>query len=258
MNYIKLINQFWQCNNELPIGTTATALYFYLLKVCNSLGWKQPFRHSDRYISNQLGISVNTVRSAKTRLVELGLIEYKSPEKASRGINGLTNYQILTISNFDSVPDSLDKLNKTETKLNNKIDNQRLSCENSYKFPPLRLYDSDFLFVQKLWNATCPSFRSVSKMTSKNGIGKRSGRKPKVRNRLNEIKELSKNGTKEEAFAILKAIFQWVENSKSLKGDNKRGWKASFDWLFRDSNNWVKVFEENYNGSQLEGIICDD
>ncbi|TWP23111.1 hypothetical protein ETU10_08425 [Apibacter muscae] len=138
MNYIELINQFWQCNNELPIGCNATAVYFYLLKTCNSLGWKRNFKHSDRYIAIQLGISVNTVKTAKNKLKQLGLIDFKTPEKTSRGLNGSTTYTILTLSEFDSVPicdvdsvpapvpicdvdsvpDTINKLNKT--KLNNK------------------------------------------------------------------------------------------------------------------------------------------
>lgn len=134
MNYIELIRQFWQCNNEIPIGPNATALYFYLLKVCNSLGWKETFKHSDRYISIQLGISVNTVRTAKNRLKQLGLIDFKSPEKASKGLNGSTMYKLLTVSNFDSVPntdadtvpdtvpdsvaDTRNKLNKTKPNIN--------------------------------------------------------------------------------------------------------------------------------------------
>lgn len=106
MNYIELIKQFWQCNNEIPIGCNATALYFYLLKVCNSLGWKETFKHSDRHIAIQLGISINTVRTAKNKLKQLGLIDFKSPEKASKGLDGSTRYTIQTISNFDSVPDT--------------------------------------------------------------------------------------------------------------------------------------------------------
>jgi hypothetical protein len=118
MYYFELINRFWQCNNERPIGCNATALYFYLVKVCNSLGWKATFKHSDRYISIQLGISVNTVRNAKNRLKQLGLIDFKSPEKASRGLDGATSFSFKTVSNFntvtDTVPDTRNKPNKTK------------------------------------------------------------------------------------------------------------------------------------------------
>lgn len=67
MNYLSLINKFWQLNSEYPIGMSATVVYFYLLKVCNFLGWKKEFRHSDKYIALHLGISINTVRDAKIK-----------------------------------------------------------------------------------------------------------------------------------------------------------------------------------------------
>lgn len=130
MNYLELINKFWTCNNELPIGCNATALYFYLLKVCNSLGWRDTFKHSDRYIALQLGVSINTVRNSKNKLKQLGLIDFKSPEKSSRGVDGSTRYSFTTLSNndsdtcsvpntvvdtvIDSVPDTINKLNKTK------------------------------------------------------------------------------------------------------------------------------------------------
>ena len=37
-----------------------------------------------------------------------------------------------------------------------------------------------------------------------------------------------------------------MENSEFLKGSNKAGWKASFDWVFKNSENWMKILEGNY------------
>ena len=118
MNYIELINKFWKCNEERPIGCNATALYFYLVKTCNSLGWKDQFKHSDRFISMQLDISINTTRNAKNRLKQLGLIDFCAPKKPSRGLEGITVYSFKTMSKFDTVADTvadtLDKLKKTK------------------------------------------------------------------------------------------------------------------------------------------------
>lgn len=152
MNYIELIKQFWQCNNEIPIGCNATALYFYLLKVCNSLGWKETFKHSDRYIAIQLGISINTVRTAKNKLKQLGLIDFKSPEKASKGLDGSTRYTIQTISNSDSVPDTVpdtvtdsvpDMVSDTRNKLN--YISIYLKGENRFVFKSLNPLMEEFL-----------------------------------------------------------------------------------------------------------------
>ena len=64
-----------------------------------------------------------------------------------------------------------------------------------------------------------------------------------MRNRIAEM------GGAEKALEILKGIFQKMESSAFLKGDNKRGWKASFDWLFENDKNWVKVWEGNYDSN---------
>ena len=47
-----------------------------------------------------------------------------------------------------------------------------------------------------------------------------------------------------------------MQASSFLKGDNDRGWKASFDWIFENNKNWVKVFEGNYGDkNDFEGQI---
>lgn len=130
MNYIELINKFWKCNEERPIGCNATALYFYLVKTCNSLGWKEQFKHSDRFISFQLDISVNTTRNAKNKLKQLGLIDFSSPKKPSRGLEGITIYSFKTISNFDTVADTVtDTVADTVTDTLNKLNKTKLKRE---------------------------------------------------------------------------------------------------------------------------------
>lgn len=153
MNYIELIKRFWQCNEEQPIGSNATALYFYLLKVCNSLGWKVQFRHSDRYISIQLGISVNTVRGAKNRLKQLGLIDFKSPDKKSKGLEGSTIYTFSTVSMSDTVPDTdadtvidtvHDTVPNTDADTRNKLNKTKLT--NIPPIPPKKGESVKFSF----------------------------------------------------------------------------------------------------------------
>ena len=69
-------------------------------------------------------------------------------------------------------------------------------------------------------------------------------RKNKMRLRIAEM------GGSEKAMEILKGIFLKMEESSFLKGDNRRGWKASFDWLFENDKNWVKVWEGNYDNEK--------
>ncbi|WP_418894207.1 hypothetical protein [Limibacterium fermenti] len=108
MNYIELINRFWSCSIERAFNPSDCMLYFYLLNTCNALHWKQPFGQSDRYLSVKLGISVNTIRDSKNRLSQMNLIQFKAPEKGSKGINGQTKYWFpATASNNDTVPETV-------------------------------------------------------------------------------------------------------------------------------------------------------
>ena len=104
--YIDLINQFWTQSKECAFNPSDAVLYFFLLNTCNALHWKQPFGQSDRFLSLSLGFSINTIRGAKNRLKQRGLIDFKAPEKNGKGIEGQTKYFILSVSNFDIVPDT--------------------------------------------------------------------------------------------------------------------------------------------------------
>lgn len=104
--YLDLINQFWTQSKECAFNPSDAVLYFFLLNTCNALHWKQPFGQSDRFLSLSLGFSINTIRGAKNRLKQRGLIDFKAPEKNGKGIEGQTKYVILSVSKFDIVPDT--------------------------------------------------------------------------------------------------------------------------------------------------------
>lgn len=48
-------------------------------------------------------------------------------------------------------------------------------------------------------------------------------------------------------YSILEQVFKKMQESKFMRGDNRQGWKASFDWIFENGSNWVKVLEGNYD-----------
>ena len=86
--------------------------------------------------------------------------------------------------------------------------------------------------LQEIFNRVCVSFGKVQKMSN--------SRKGKVKTRWLEIKTIE---TFEE-------ICNKMESSNFLRGDNPRKWKATFDWLFENDNNLVKVIEGNYDNKQ--------
>ena len=90
-----------------------------------------------------------------------------------------------------------------------------------------------------LWNSTCcPPCQKVLKLTQ--------ARKDKIRTRIEEM------GGETSGINTLQAILSRVKQSDFLGGGNKHGWKASFDWLFENEKNWVKVLEGNYGAKQTD------
>ena len=96
-----------------------------------------------------------------------------------------------------------------------------------------------FAEIKKLWNDRCTDYPKLISMSE--------ARKNKIRVRIEEM------GGIEKAMPILNQLFDTMQTSKFLRGDNKNGWRASFDWLFENGKNWVKVYEGNYNNKQLAG-----
>ena len=90
-----------------------------------------------------------------------------------------------------------------------------------------------FKEINELWNAVCVGYPKLHSLSE--------SRKNKMRNRVAEM------GGAEKALLLLREIFTKMQVSNFLRGDNKRGWKASFDWLFENDKNWVKVYEGNYD-----------
>lgn len=90
-----------------------------------------------------------------------------------------------------------------------------------------------FKQIKELWNEVCTGYPKLHSLSE--------SRKNKMRNRVAEM------GGAGEALPLLREIFTKMQASHFLRGDNKRGWKASFDWLFENDKNWVKVYEGNYD-----------
>lgn len=93
MNYLELIRQFWKLDNAWQFTCCETRLYFYLVETANSLGWANNWTHSDGKTSANVGVSINTLKTARNRLSQAGLISFK---EGGKGHANKTRYQILT------------------------------------------------------------------------------------------------------------------------------------------------------------------
>ncbi len=92
MNYIELINSFWQYarGREPKLTVSAALLYFALLAESNSRGWQNPLFVGSATITAMTGIAGHTLIRARRELAAAGLIQYS----AGSGRGNATAYKI--------------------------------------------------------------------------------------------------------------------------------------------------------------------
>lgn len=109
-------------------------------------------------------------------------------------------------------------------------------CENSEdsdftlspSLPPPKV---DYDRVVDLYHTICKDYPKIIKLSDQ--------RRQKIRIRFaDEMKS---------DYSTLENVFRKMQDSKFMRGDNRQGWKASFDWVFENGSNWVKVLEGNYD-----------
>ena len=100
--------------------------------------------------------------------------------------------------------------------------------------PPKKRDKVNFSAVVNLYHSICTNYPQVFRLSD--------ARKDKISIRMEEF---SKGGL--DGLEVAKTIFEKMQESKFLRGDNKRGWKASFDWIFENQKNWVKIIEGTYD-----------
>ncbi len=126
--------------------------------------------------------------------------------------------------------------------LSPKVDNISSFSDEKEASTPARMREGEALpltRIKQMWNETCQGYPQLIKLSD--------ARKHKIRIRLQEM------GGGEKGLEVMQEIFRRLEASNFLKGENKRGWKASFDWVFENDKNWVKVWEGNYDGHEGNG-----
>ena len=99
----------------------------------------------------------------------------------------------------------------------------------------------DYDFIVAKFNGICPSLPKVQKLTS--------GRKNKVKSRIKEMKG---------DMQTLETVFTKMQASDFCCGRGTSKWKATFDWVFDNDKNWVKVFEGNYDNGKCNSQNVND
>lgn len=242
MNYIELINQFWQTRRKVRLSSAEADLYFCLLQECNLRDWANPFECPNGLICATIGMSESTLIDVRNRLQQKGLIKFEGGCRKSKS----PVYHILYFENQSKNPSitrgknpsknpskngGTPYIKKTKTIIEDKSSIVTLTS-NSDELP-LGLEKNSNEFYERVkvfFNDNCKNLRPVSLLTDK--------RKQAINARKREHGE-------QAVFAMLKNAGQ----SAFLAGQNTRGWCADFDWLFKPTN-FVKVLENKYGNKE--------
>lgn len=119
MNGYNLTRRFfdWAFSHRADFKPTVSALYFYLIEVCNKLGWKPEFSISAKECMEGMGVSgYNTYKQAFDILCEHGFIKVLKKSCNSYQAN------IITLLNFDRVTDEV--TNKVTDRVSDEVTNK--------------------------------------------------------------------------------------------------------------------------------------
>lgn len=141
---------------------------------------------------------------------------------------------------FDNINQGNDEFPHTETQERDSLCEQEPLRARVLKESKLKESKEDIYPYQdivNLWNSLCSRLPKVQKLND--------NRRQKIKIRLNEF-----GGQKSVWIETAKTLFGKISESDFLSGENKSGWTATFDWLFENGSNWVKVMEGNYDNDR--------
>lgn len=268
-SWIKIFRELLQWEWFQKAEMVQLFIYLLLKANCAERQWqgitvkRGQLATSNATIRQDLRLSEQQIRTCIKRLISTGEITYKSTNR----------YVIITICNYDKYQEIGNLINEQNNELSNDQStiNQRMSNDQStttkeYKnIRNKKIYNnfssteekSDFFSADAVaptavksevgekkeslpfkkikdeWNAICTAYPKLHVLSE--------SRKNKIRNRIEEM------GGIEKALPLIKLIFEKLMATPFLRGDNPRGWKASFDWVFANDKNWVKIYEGIYD-----------
>lgn len=101
-----------------------------------------------------------------------------------------------------------------------------------------RNINSDYQRIVELYHSICTYYPKLVNITD--------SRKRAISARL-----------KKYTLADFETLFRKAQESSFLRGENKNGWSANFDWLINESN-MTKVLEGNYDNKTVQAAITSE
>ncbi len=223
------------------LGLKGNELMIYSMIYGFSQDGESRFQGSASYIAQVLGMTRRTVFNVLNKLVEDGRII-----KHNKKINGVVfcDYSVKIRGGKKISPPK-----KTTTA--EVVKNFHRGGE---KFSPHNIIDNNISSSSKLkikeifdfWNEGCLERLKLDHLSEE--------RAEKIKERLKEFE----GETLDEKVAFAKSLIQKVWDVPFLNGSGKDGWKANFDWLFKDEANWRKVWEGYYDDYEEESLPKSD
>lgn len=220
-NYITILG--WMVN-ELSLSGNDLICYAVIY------GFSQDdnfWEGSQSYLSDWLGVSRRTVVDILKRLISNGLIAKQEYE-----VNKVKfcKYKAI-VPNTIRCEDSAQGGSEDSAHGNNNNNNKEEKDKSFSKKEHI-----DYNAIVKCWNETNPTLSNVKMLNNK--------RKEQIRNLL-----ASNNATVDD---LMKAI-KIISMSSFCQGKNDRNWRASFDWLIKDTKScFSRLFEGAYAFTQDE------
>lgn len=144
------------------------------------------------------------------------------PEKPCLTVENITGVKVLPDENPKGK-----ELSAQETDKEKESKEKKRKEKDSIEYP--------YADIVRLWNEICGGvLPRVAKLTD--------ARRQKIKVRLSE----SGAKTTQGMVAWAQDLFTLCRGSRFLCGENKNDWTATFDWVFENEKNWVKVSEGNY------------
>lgn len=127
MNYISIINSFWDAAALNPLSAGQVSLYFALLHVCNRNHWEEWFQAPNQVLSVLTGLSRSGILKARKELKERGMIDFE--EHGTKA----TTYKIMSDSTQVSVQDGV----QDSTQNSNTLYKHKQKTETETERPPI-------------------------------------------------------------------------------------------------------------------------
>lgn len=86
MTYLELINNFWTKTAAEPCTATETALYFYLVHLCNQSYWQNPMEVRTRDLELRLGVGRKYIGQARDGLQKRGFLKFSKGVGSGKSI----------------------------------------------------------------------------------------------------------------------------------------------------------------------------